>query len=875
MTKYQSRMLRHQCSMRKYRCLGLCGISHGGRPRSAIVPQRQPRGIGRPFRDIVFLFLVAVCLLDGIVLAQQATDQVGQNVALGMPYTLHPQPGYRLCTDPDDTKQLTDGMTTSNYFWTQKGTVGWQSVTYATVTIDLGGIEPIGGVAMTTAAGVAGVTWPAAVYVLVSDDGKEYFLAGDLVALDHAKNGPWTEGYAIRRLVTDQLRTRGRYVQLVIVPRPAAPYLFTDEVEVIRGPASLLEPGLDRGKPTTVQSLYETGRLQRSVRHRWEADVAGLQKLISDAELQDATRTSLLEKLTAARTLGPDTIRADASFRAILPMGKHHAELFKVQAALWRTMHREALSVWVPVAWDPLKLFTVPPDKRPGSIEIHTMRGEYRSAALNLANSTDKPIEIQLRFDGLPQSPTPDYVTLHEVPWTDTAQGVPVAAALPQAHRVNGGWTVTVLPGLVRQVWMTFHVVDEEAARHTGAVVVESPGHEPRRIPVELRVWPLDFPQHPTLWLGGWSYLNGGGTRGVTSQNYAAFLAHLKEHFVSAPWASSSVLRSYEFDNEDPTRIHLETQQLDDWISAWPDAKAYLVFLSVAHYSGAIQTSLGGAKIGSAEFNQRVGTWISAWVRHLRSKGITPDRLGLLIHDEPHEGSDISPLLTWARAIQAAEPDVIVWEDPTYRDPAAAPAELFEVCDILCPNRPMWLERGEPFATFYRNQQQRGRTLQFYSCSGPAKLLDPYSYYRLQAWQCWQAGATGSFFWAFGDNSGASSWNEYLAKAGPFTPLFLDDTSVTPGKHMEAIRESVEDYEYFVMLKCAIEKAKKEGRADRAIVRAEEILQTAAETVLSAKGASQLRWHESKDRTIADQMRVKMLEIGAAVIAGNRNEKGR
>jgi hypothetical protein len=254
----------------------------------------------------------------------------------------------------------------------------------------------------------------------------------------------------------------------------------------------------------------------------------------------------------------------------------------------------------------------------------------------------------------------------------------------------------------------------------------------------------------------------------------------LKEHFVSAPWASSSVLRSYEFDNEDPTKIRLATQQLDDWIGAWPDAKAYLVFLSVAHHSGAIQTSLGGAKIGSAEFNQRVGTWISAWVRHLRSKGITPDRLGLLIHDEPHEGSDISPLLAWARAIQAAEPDVIVWEDPTYRDPAAAPAELFEVCDILCPNRPMWLERGEPFATFYRNQQQRGRTLQFYSCSGPAKLLDPYSYYRLQAWHCWQAGATGSFFWAFGDNSGASSWNEYFAKAGPFTPLFLDDTSVTP-----------------------------------------------------------------------------------------------
>ena len=68
-----------------------------------------------------------------------------------------------------------------------------------------------------------------------------------------------------------------------------------------------------------------------------------------------------------------------------------------------------------------------------------------------------------------------------------------------------------------------------------------------------------------------------------------------------------------------------------------------------------------------------------------------------------------------------------------------------------------------------------------------------------------------------------------------------------------------------------IEKAKKEGRSDRAIVHAEEILKTAAETVLSAEDASQLRWHESKDRTIADQMRVKMLEIGAAVFAETEN----
>jgi len=334
----------------------------------------------------------------------------------------------------------------------------------------------------------------------------------------------------------------------------------------------------------------------------------------------------------------------------------------------------------------------------------------------------------------------------------------------------------------------------------------------------------------------------------------------LRERFVNAPWGSAAVLRDFEFVDGRPDRVRLNTERFDRWVAQWPGARAYLVFLSVAHYSGAIETSLGGAALGSEEFDQRVGTWIRAWVEHLRSKGIAPNRLGLLMHDEPHEGSDITALLAWARAIRKAAPEVLVWEDPTYRQPQKAPPELFEACDILCPNRPMWLEHAAAFEPFYRKQQEAGRTLQFYSCSGPAKLLDPYSYHRLQAWHCWRIGGTGSYFWAFGDNSGASSWCEYFVKGGPFTPVFLDNESVTAGKHMEAIRESVQDYEYFVMLRDAVERAKAAGRSTAAIAVAEKLLAQAADVVLDADGADEIRWHEPKDRTRADAVRVRILE---------------
>ncbi len=379
-----------------------------------------------------------------------------------------------------------------------------------------------------------------------------------------------------------------------------------------------------------------------------------------------------------------------------------------------------------------------------------------------------------------------------------------------------------------------------------------------------LKVWPLKFPRQTTLLLGGWSYTDGD-SYGITPENRRPLLRHLKEHFVNAPWASSGVMRQFEFDAHDASKIHLDTERFDRWITDWPQARQYMVFLSVAHYSGALKTTFGGAEIGSQEFARRVGTWISAWVEHLHGKGIEPQRLGLLIHDEPHEGSRIEPFLAWARAIRAAQPEVVIWEDPTYRDPAKAPPELFQACDVLCPNRPMWLARGEPFEQFYRGQGRQGRTLQFYSCSGPAKLLDPYSYYRLQAWQAWDIGGTGSFFWAFGDNSGASSWNEYFTSRGPYTPLFLDDRSVTAGKHMEAIRESVEDYEYFVMLREAVRRAKAGGVGDAALRRAEQLLRGAAGEVLAGKGAMELTWHAAKDRTLADAVRVRILEALAAL----------
>jgi hypothetical protein len=791
-----------------------------------------------------------------------------ENLALKAKYRLWPAPNYALCSDPDDKVQLTDGQTTKKHFWTQKGTVGWNHAPYVSIVVDLGRDQPIEGVALETAAGAANVEWPSAIEILVSTDGKTYYDVGDLVALDHGQNGAWPKGYAIRQLVTHLLRTHGRYVQFVMIPRSGSPYMFVDEVEVFGGSAELLQEPLKGEVVTDVKKLYLERRLSAALRHRFEADVTAMEEEIRGAKVDAATTEGLLGQLAKVRVgmendlpALPGKLAASGTFRAVLPMGEAHAALFRLQADLWRSERCAPLTAWVPAPWDPVALFGKPSDSV-GAIEVHTLRGEYRAAAVNLANTTGKPLRARVYLaDEKGQAGWLDRsVRLHEVPWTDTSMGQPVASALPEVQAGPQGRWVCVEPGLVRQVWMTFHV-DAAPGMYEGCLVIEPEGGAAVRVPARVRVWPGEFPKETTLALGGWCYTDGKGYSGVTSANREAFIGHLKERFVNCPWASAGVLMSCKYVAGNRPRMELDTQRLDEWIARWPNARQYMVFLSM---KGGFQ----GTKIDTPEFQERVGAWISAWVRHLGSKGISADRLALLIHDEPHEKSDVAPLVAWARAIRAAEPKVVIWEDPTYRDPRKAPGELFAVSHVLCPNRPMWLANNKLFTDFYLEQQRKGATLNLYSCSGPAKLLDPYSYYRLQAWHAWQIGGTGSFFWSFADNDGSSSWNEYTAKAGPYTPLFLDDESVVAGKQMEAIRESAEDFEYLVMLGKAVAAAKLAGKTGAAVAQAERLLAEGPRSVLTAPDAEKLRWMETKDRTIADAVRVKILETLAALWSG-------
>lgn len=184
-----------------------------------------------------------LALLCAATAVSCATAAPPENLALQRTYALDPAPNYEGCTDPGDNVQLTDGEPTrgDGPWWTGEGCVGWSRAPLVTVTLDLGAIAPIGGLAFSTAAGGGGVGWPAAILVLVSEDGEKFRLAGELRTLSAREGAPNGEGVEVHTFRTTALRSRGRFVRLAIVATGA--YVFCDEIEIYRGPDALLASG--------------------------------------------------------------------------------------------------------------------------------------------------------------------------------------------------------------------------------------------------------------------------------------------------------------------------------------------------------------------------------------------------------------------------------------------------------------------------------------------------------------------------------------------------------------------------------------------------------------------------------------------------------
>lgn len=784
----------------------------------------------------------------------------GENIALGKSYTLSPRPNYALCTGPDDITQLTDGVYTEGYFWTQKTTVGWQHAAPAVITLDLGEVEPIAGVSYNTAAGVAGVSWPLAIDILVSDDGERWVHIGELVGLSAKFGLPPTDRYLVHRFVTDDLQTRARFVQFVV---DAAPYLFVDEVEVYRGPDDFLAIEPEGRVVSDPKQFFMDTRIFSGIQWRLRFDLDAAREAIAEiADLPAERREALI---AAAAQIGAEIAdmsqEVPADFTTVLPFSELHARIYALNAPVLRARGlTRPLYVWEANRWDPLEPTGAPTLEQAGAptrLEVRMMRNEWRAAAFNLTNTTDEAMEVTLSINGLWWGANPEQVSVREVLFTDTRERAPIAAALPVARRDDDGHHVTIPAGCSRQVWLNIHSVDTPAdeRRASGTVLIQG-GGESLEVPLELTVYPFDFPDEVSIAVGGWDYTNGRGAYDATPENIPVLIRTLREHHVNTPWAQSAVRpRGAEFDQQGNLTNEPDFAAWDEWVERWPGAKWYCVFMAVGR-------SFEGEPMGTPRFGRMVGDYFVAWTDHMREKGLDPEKLAVLLVDEPHNDEMAEVIIGWAGPLKAAAPEVVIWNDPTYRDPRDMNPELLALSDVVCPNLPMWMGFSEEMRNIYLDTQAAGAALWFYSCSGPAKLLDPYDYWRGQFWWALRHGAEGSCYWAFADEAGSgTSWNAYRQVRNQYSPLFIDPTSVTEGKQMAAVREGAQDHEYFIMLRSRIAELEEAGVTDPVLAQARELLVEGPLRVTADIAQGTLGWRKEQDRSVMDAVRVEALEM--------------
>jgi hypothetical protein len=345
----------------------------------------------------------------------------------------------------------------------------------------------------------------------------------------------------------------------------------------------------------------------------------------------------------------------------------------------------------------------------------------------------------------------------------------------------------------------------------------------------------------------GWDYLQDPGTNAITAANIETVGPLLRSQGVNVAWATSAVFDFGHYDRAGHLTTPPSTATLDHWLSRWPNAARYRVFVSA-------KNEIAGIPVNDARFSLAVKEWADYWAAVVRKHGHAPQSFELLLVDEPHNEAQAATAIAWARAIRHSSSNLRVWVNPNWSDPFDTPRELLNMADVVCINLRIADEAGETYWRWARQLAASGKVVEVYGTDGPARSLDPYAYYRASFWRAHSIGATGVGFWSFSDTGGGEPSDEFADRAIDYVPYYLDRDGVTSGKHMEAIREGAKDYEYLQLLALVAEKAAQpEQRREAA-----SLLQHATSAVLSSARSFNAPWTSGRDRSAAEVWRFRI-----------------
>jgi len=399
--------------------------------------------------------------------------------------------------------------------------------------------------------------------------------------------------------------------------------------------------------------------------------------------------------------------------------------------------------------------------------------------------------------------------------------------------------------------------------QYRGMYRVTAEGQKPVEIPVTLTVWDFDLPRVSTLVTAFGS--PAGRMRGYYRQRAKEGKDKEPEDWAAVEAQCAAMLSEHRF-NATPTgalapvarpdgSFEIPSEQLTGFGGLRRFVDNYHVnAICIPHPSSS------GVKDPEAE-KPKLHAWLRAWDKTAAELD-RPVLFYTYLKDEPNKEEEYRYVQKWGKAVREAKSvvKVLVVEQTKTQDEKWG--DLYGAIDIWCP----LFSLHDPETAAKR--QALGETLWTYTAlcqlqPTPWWHIDyPLLHYRVPAWMAWRYRMRGLLYWG-----GMSFWNQV---EDPWTDAWtyghpkekekkghvfngegtlvyparaVGYDGIAPSLRLKALRDSIEDYEYFAI-------AEKAGLGDKA----QEIVLSVARSFFD--------W--DKDPAAYDKARAKLAELIAA-----------
>jgi len=732
--------------------------------------------------------------LIAVLFSAAACATAAENLALGRPYTLSPEPDYPYCKDDGDLTDLTDAVT-DNCNWVKKTTVGWGLVgsKLIEIEIDLGQVCAIEAVSFATVAGAADVTFPMAVMVFVSDNGNSYDYVTDVI-----NEAPSQASSIVHTFVAEDLDTRGRFVRLGVVR--GGWYCFCDEVEVLGQRLDVSEEELQERRWTSEEVSERATELIPVARQKNSS--LTLLRIAQEALDRDGNRYA--EAATECRTQLAelrDKIMArreaeQVDYRRGIPYTSLDRSIcYQMGKYLAATGRDKGLVVWPAPPWASLFPFDWPTRADTGEPFTSLLQGEWGELALNLTNTSARPLEAEVSIESLsgPDGEvSADGLRLREVVYVEAFGFRVKADALVPIRK-----PLRLPPGMTKQLWITVDSRGLEPGEYEAVLGLDVHNGQKLRPKIAFEVVPVAMPDEPTLTTANFSYFTW-----PVAQDFPDQVAqNLREHYTNAQCIPNAYIPYPKADAEGNFTEPLDFSGLDYNIELMPETRLWILWPGFEWDYGQMMPKEGDER--RAKIFTR---WVTDVLDHMREKGYGLDNVAFFWMDEPGQKHMRERVLPSSKLLREIEPKALVWMDITGDNTADSLKEMEPYIDIWCPvsSKANW--------DFWA-----GKRLWFYTTASN-KGQDPSAYYRYQLWQAFNWGCEGHAFWVYTDRG--LLWDDYAGNSPSYSIVYDGPDGVIDSKRWEAYRAGIEDYEVCRMLADAIENARQAGRGDDAEVQA-------------------------------------------------------